>query len=138
MDSINAANEAVQAIGGGATSAYVTVGAGGLILVVGLWKTLVATLRKMQVDKSSVMTRRDLDESLVDLISDLRKQLDSERARTKLEQERADRIAVELQESIRQAAAAQGQLEGIKSELEALKREVQHLRSIQQGGSNVS
>ena len=76
MDSINAANEAVQAIGGGATSAYVTVGAGGLILVVGLWKTLVATLRKMQVDKSSVMTRRDLDESLVDLISDLRKQLD--------------------------------------------------------------
>lgn len=135
MEPIHAANEAVQSLGGGTTSAYVTLGAGGIMLIVGLWKTLVMTLRRMQLDKSSVITRRGLDESLTEIIGDLRHQLNAERERTTAEQTRADLATKELQEAIRQAAEAKGQLEAIKAELEALRREVRLLRE-HQGGSN--
>ena len=134
MEPLSAANEAVQAVGGGTTSAYVTMGAGGALLIVALWKTLVATMHRMQMDKSSVTTRRGLDESLVEMLSDLRHQLSAERDRTAFEQERADKATRELQEAIRQAAEARGQLEAIKTELEALRREVRLLRD-QHGGT---
>lgn len=133
MEPVTAANDAISALGSGSTSAYVTLGTSGIVLAIALWKTLVKTLHKMQLDRSSVVTRKDLDTSLVDMIAELRAQLISERERTTVEQERADRATKELQEAIRQAAEAKGQLEAIKTELESLRREVQLLRQLHQG-----
>lgn len=127
---VSAANDLVSSATGVGVGTYAAIGTGGLAMVIALWKVIMTILHRMQMDKSSVMTRRGLDESVLAIINDLKHQLQTERELTKREQLRADQANAELKESIRQAAEARGQLEAIHSQLEQLRKEVAELRSV--------
>lgn len=120
------------------SSSYQSYGVLGVAAVGGvaaLYKLAQRLLHSVALDKSGLQVRKDLDESVIDLINDLKDQLAMARQLAEKERDRADNATRELQNSMAREGEMRGQLTVISAQMAELKEEVSMLRQLATKGN---
>lgn len=116
-------------------STYLMAGGGTAVGLLAFWRVLVRYIHVSALDKSGVQVRKDLDQSLIETIKDLRYQVVEERKLASRERDRADAAAILAQEAAKREGELQGQLSALSAQVEDLKKEVRQLLESQGAAS---
>lgn len=108
-------------------SSYLMFGGGGALGALAFWRMALKFFHSSAIDRSGVQVRKDLDQSLVDTIQDLRHQVVEERRLAQRERDRADAAVITAQESMQRESELKGQVSVLTNQVKELREEVRDL-----------